>query len=201
MTVPDADWDRWSTLWQADPAPVHASPAWADRARAEDRRLQLMVVAEGAVVVVALAGIALAVSHAPAPDDLLRGAVVAGMIVLVATLRLLRRPDAHAEAEPAAVFLAHSLRGLARQRHCVQSIWLLLALTLLFLVPWWVDGYRFHGEVWGPLALFTAWVPLALIFAVAAWTLRVHATVRRETARLRRLRRELVADDTGPPFP
>lgn len=62
---------------------------------------------------------------------------------------------------------------------------LVLALQLLFLVPWLVDGYRIHVELFTRMAVLTVWVPGALICAVALWTVSKQRILREQRQRLR----------------
>jgi hypothetical protein len=194
----EADWKDWAAEWQGRSSPSPAPAAVGDRIRAHHRRARRVVLAEGALVTAAVGGIVLAVSHAPAPDDLIRGGIVVVLILMLWWLHHRRRPRAAPAARSTADFLEVSVRSRERQLRCLRLAWALIGLELLFLVPWWIDGYRIHGDPFGPVGILTAWAPLAVMAGLLAWTLRLRAGLGADLAALRALRRQLLLDGSDP---
>jgi hypothetical protein len=71
-----------------------------------------------------------------------------------------------------------------RQVRFAQLTWIVTALDLAFLVPWWIGGIEVHGGGFHAIQLLTMWGPLALMGALVWWTIRLRRHARAELARL-----------------
>ena len=192
MSTPSADWTQWSGQWRAPHAHAPAIPDLRALIRHERARARRVARAESALAAVLVVGIVAAAAHAPTPDDLLRAGTSAGLIVAAAALRALGRRTAPREDEDTATYLSHAVLGMQRMQRSILFAWLLCALQLTFLIPWWIDGYRMHrGDE--ALAVVSGWVPIALFAAFAVWTVRKYLRLRAEVARLGLLR-DAIAD-------
>jgi hypothetical protein len=174
MMTPQSGEDPWLTSWKATrplPTPAVARvERLLENERRHDRRLRL---ARGVLVASALAGIALALSHAPTPGDLLHGSVLGMMILAAARLHSVRRRPEPDPGESTRSYVELALRTRESQLRIVRLGWVLALLELGFLVPWWISGYRVHGELGSTLALATAWAPLALFVLFLYFNLRL----------------------------
>jgi hypothetical protein len=50
------------------------------------------------------------------------------------------------------------------QLRAVRFTWILIAVELVFLVPWWAGGRHAHaGALYSPLVILLGWLPTSLI--------------------------------------
>ncbi len=184
------EWERWQEDWQGGGAAPDARQLPV-RLRRERRRMLLAVAAEAAMALAACGGIVAALVHTPRGFDRRWGIAVlvmlAGSWAIAAWQR--RRVDGRSLAAATESFVELARRRCRRQLRAVRVAWLLAALELVFLVPWWIDGYRVHGLGAGSaLTWFAWWVPAAAILGLLAGTLGVRRRVRAELDQLERLR-------------
>jgi hypothetical protein len=185
------EWQRWQEDWQGGGATLDARQLPA-RLRRERRRLLLAAAAEAALALAACGGIAAALVHTPRGFDRRWG--IAVLLMLAASWAIAtwqrRRVDGLSLAAATEGFVELARRRCRRQLRAVRLAWLLAALELVFLVPWWIDGYRVHGLGAGSaLTWFAWWVPAAAILGLLAGTLGVRRRVRAELDQLDRLDR------------
>jgi hypothetical protein len=188
MTTPERDdWAGWRDAWGGAPSGLADSEVTAARSRAdaERRRARLASVLVSALAAASVAGIAVAVRHAPERATVAWGAVVAAAILAFAAVERARHGSDAALALPTESYVAHArARGRAQLR-AARAAWVVVGLTLAFLAPWWVEGFRAHGAQLGSaVAIAGWWVPAAAIVVVVAWTVRVHRRVAAELSRL-----------------
>jgi len=157
-------------------------------ARARRAILLLRLVSLG-LAVFALGVIGAALRHAGNAFEAGLGLVVA--IGIAAAWLVDARHQQHAHlgvAAPPREYL-EIRRTLARRRVAFAHLgWIVAALDLAFLVPWWLGGLRVHGL--GLTQLPTLWLPLAVILAFAIWLGRVRTRARAELEALARLASE-----------
>jgi hypothetical protein len=194
------EWERWQEDWQGGGAVPDARQLPARRRR-ERRRMFLAAAAETALALAACGGIAAALVHTPHGFDRWWG--IAVLVMLAASWAMAawqrRRVDSLALADAAESFVELARRRCRRQLRAVRFAWLLAALELAFLVPWWIGGFRVHGlrPEW-PLTWLAWWIPAAAILGLFAGTLYVRRRVRAELAQLDRLAAALRADPATP---
>jgi cytochrome c-type biogenesis protein CcmH/NrfF len=196
MSEPRDEWERWREDWQAGGATVDARQLPA-RMRRERRRMLVASAVEGALALAACGGIAAALVHTPHGFDAWWGIAVlvmlAGSWAIATWLR--RRAEAPSFADATEDFVALSRRRCRRQLRAVHFAWLLAALELAFLVPWWIGGYRVHGLRPGSvLTVLAWWLPAAAILGLFAGTLHLRRRVRAELEQLDRLQAAIGAD-------
>jgi len=188
MTQPESDWEVWRSDWRADTGPLPD----ARTMEREARRVRHAAAAEVALALAAVGGLAAALLHTPSRHDVVRAAAVASLIALALALRLLQRRSAPLADQPTAPYVDLSLRASARQLRAICFAWMVVALELVFLVPWWIDGFRAHrGALTAPVVFATWWLPVLLLGGFLAWTFRLRRRLREEAARLEELRAEL----------
>lgn len=189
MSEQHDDWERWHEDWQSGGAAPDVRQV-SVRLRRERRRMLLAAAAEAALALAACAGIVAALVHTPRGFDRRWGIAVLVMLAgswAIATWQR-RRDDGRALAAATEGFVELARRRCRRQLRAVRVAWLLAALELAFLVPWWIDGYRVHGLGAGSaLTWFAWWVPAAAILGLLAGTLGVRRRARAELAQLDQL--------------
>jgi len=191
------EWEGWRQDWQqggGTPLDARQLPA---RMRRERRRMLLATATEAALALAACGGIAAALVHTPHGFDRWWGIGVVVMLAgswAIATWQR-RRVDSLSLADTTESFVGLSRRRCRRQLRAVRLAWLLAALELAFLVPWWIGGFRVHGLRPGSaLTWFAWWIPAAAILGLFAGTLYVRRRVRAELAHLDRLAAAMSAD-------
>lgn len=201
MSEPRDEWERLREDWQAGGATLDARQLPA-RMRRERRRLVVATAVEGALALGACGGIAAALVHTPHGFDAWWGIAVLVMVAgswAIATWQR-RRAEDPSLANATEDFVELSRRRCRRQLRAVRFAWLLAALELGFLVPWWIGGYRVHGLRPGwALTVLAWWIPAAAILGLFAGTLHVRRRVRAELEQLDRLQAPIGADPAEHP--
>jgi hypothetical protein len=194
------EWERWQEDWQGGGATPDTRQLPV-RLRRERRRMLLATAAEAALALAACGGIAAALVHTPHGFDSWWGIAVLVMLAgswAIATWQR-RRVDGLSLADATESFVELARRRCRRQLRAVRLAWLLAALELAFLVPWWIGGFRVHGlRPESALTWFAWWIPAAAILGLFAGTLYVRRRVRAELAQLDRLAAALSADRATP---
>jgi hypothetical protein len=181
-----ADWERWGDRWRAGRAPDAELTAILDRVARARRSTALARVASLAVVVVALAVIVAALRHAANALEFALGVGVGLGIVAawIADALNARSSWAHLDA-PLDEYLRVRLALCRRRLRLARLVWVVAALDFVFLVPWWIGGFKVHGVGFHALQILTMWLPIAVIAALVAWAVRSYAAARVEEALLR----------------
>ncbi len=94
---------------------------------------------------------------------------------------------AYSSALPRATdsFLAVARQRSLLQLRAVRLAWIIVAAELAFLLPWWIDGYRYHtDELLAPITIATVWLPAHSVLAILLWTLRLRRIARAELNRI-----------------
>lgn len=179
------EWVEWERLWQSDRTSEEHLEALIERTRRARRSLGLLRVLSTALAVVALAVVAAALRHAGNPFEVTLGVVVGIGIVTVWMMDLANQRHAAAKVEaPADEYVAMRRALCVRQVRFAQLAWIVTALDLGFLIPWWIGGFKVHGGGFHAMQLLTMWGPLTLMGAFVWWTIRLRRRARAELARL-----------------
>jgi hypothetical protein len=184
------DWEQWQAEWQRV-GNADAAARGAARQIAKARR-QLFVarVIEGAVAGAAILVTAAALRHAGNPFEAVLGLVVGiGIGALwIQRIRLREREDAAvAASSPEHLTMLASVR--VWQVRLAHFIWIVLALELAFLTPWWVIGSRVHHRSFtDPGSWETVWLPIAGMVALFVWSVRLRRRARADLRAIERLR-------------
>jgi hypothetical protein len=195
MTDPQDDWARWRETWQEGRAVAAPMPVLRKQFRREQRRIVLTAVVEVMLVLAAAAGIAVALVHTPFRGAVAWGAFVFLLIAFTWVVDLLRRGDKWLPlTESTQTFLEFSRRRCRTQLRAVRFTWILIAVELVFLVPWWAGGLHAHaGALYSPLVILLGWLPMSLIAGLFAWSLRLWRRLSSELRRLEDLEKKLRA--------
>jgi hypothetical protein len=170
------DWEQWERSWRA----VRATPAELDgllaRTRRARRNLVAMRVLSMVIAIVALIAVAMALWHAANRFEAALGIVV-GLAIATAWLvdALVRDHDADGADAPEEQYRATRALVCVRQLRFARLGWIVVALVLVFLIPWWAAGIRVHGMGLGWLRIVSLWAPLAAISIFVWWTFRIRA--------------------------
>ena len=185
MMTRGGEWLEWEQLWQSDRTSAERLKELIARTRVARRSLWLLRLLSTAVAVIALAVVAAALRHAGNPFEVALGGVVAVGIVAVWLMDLANQRHATAKVEaPADEYVATRRALCVRQVRFSQLAWIVTALDLAFLVPWWIGGVRIHGGGFHAMQLLTMWGPLALMGAFVWWAIRLRQRALAELARL-----------------
>ena len=185
------EWLDWEQLWRSDRTSAERLEELIERTRPARRSLWLLRLLSTAVAAVALAVVAAALRHAGNAFEVTLGVVVGVGIVAVWIMDVAnhRRASANLEA-PADVYVATRRALCVRQVHFAQLAWIVTALDLAFLIPWWIGGIEVHGGGFHVVQLLTMWGPLALMGVFVWWTIRLRLRARAELARLAKAPRD-----------
>jgi hypothetical protein len=184
VTARDVDWDALRAEWarHGDAASVEAS---ASRQMARARRASFAgQVIETAIAAMGVALVGVALLHAANPLHAVLGLVVGAGIGGAWLWRrdLIRQEQLSLEAT------AHDhvrmLRAVRqRQVRAAVFIWVVIALDLVFLIPWWVTGSRVHARRLTDLgALETIWLPLSAMVLLVLWAARSRSRAQKDLA-------------------
>ncbi|OLC06970.1 MAG: hypothetical protein AUH41_11430 [Gemmatimonadetes bacterium 13_1_40CM_66_11] len=184
------DWEQWQAEWQrAGKADAAAQDAPRQIARAR-RALAGTRLIESVVAGVAILVTAAALRHAGNAFEAALGLVVgAGIAALwIQRIRLREREDAAvATSSPQHLAVLGSVRR--QEVRLAHSIWIVLALELTFLTPWWIVGTRVHHRtLTDPGSWMTVWLPILGMVALFVWSLRLRRRARAELRAIERLR-------------
>ena len=168
--------DGWSDLrstWSQVGGAPDAALVTASIRKAERMRARLDVV-RAAVALAAVGGLVAAVIHAVDFREAMT-ALAAGVAIVVSwvVFSSSERRQRDLLPAPAEAYVAARIGLLRSQRRLLWFIWLVLALDLVFLVPWLASGIGIHlGEQASGRMLLLLWFPLGVLIAFAVWTVR-----------------------------
>lgn len=159
-----SDWDGWSDQWRATHLPDAMLANLIQRATRARRSIAVLRVLSLSVTVFAVMIVAAALYHAANVFELALGFVVAFGICAAWLLDNANQRSAHAHADaPPTEYLAMRRTLCIRRIHFARLMWVLAALDLVFLLPWWIGGFKVHGFGFRLMNVATMWGPLALI--------------------------------------
>ena len=179
------EWDRWEESWRSSRASTAELEALIARTRSARRAIRVVRGLSVALALVSLAIVAAALRHAGNALEITLGVIVACGIVAVwiSDARNQRHESEKVEALPDEYRATrHAL--CTRRIRFAQLGWLVVALDLVFLIPWWIGGLSVHGAGFHLSQILTMWLPLGVIAAFVTWTIALR---RRATGELVRL--------------
>jgi hypothetical protein len=198
--------DRWSelrTAWHKGTPRSARADDTARRVVGVERSRRRAALVRGAVALLAVSGLVAAVVHAANVLELVLAITVGSTIAatwLVSARAEARRRDML--ALPAASYLAARRAALEAELRGLRFVWVVLALELVFFVPWWIGGLFAHaGALLGALTLSAVFVPAALAVALAIATARRQRVLGRERRRLEDAWRREQHDEPEPQPP
>jgi hypothetical protein len=186
------DWERWQKEWRRfGTADGLALGAMGQIARARRGTLLARLI-EGAIAAAALLITAAALQHAGNPFEAGLGLVVGLCIGGLWVQRILLRRGEDGAASGSSPQHLTALRGLRlKEVRLARFIQVVLALELIFLTPWWVNGTRIHHRTLVDIGSWlTVWLPLAGMIALVVWSVRLGQRAQAEVTALDRLREQ-----------
>ena len=189
------DWARWEASWRDARATPAELGRMIERTRRAARALMLVRVFSAALAVAALAVVGLALRHAGNPLEAALGLAVAVGIVTAWHLDAVNRAGSAEKADAPPADYARARRALCQgQLRFTRLAWIVVALDLVFLIPWWIGGLKVHGAALNATQVGTIWGPLATMFLFVAWTFRLRRRASAELAALARQERAVDQD-------
>jgi len=179
------DWDLWGEQWRASRASPEELDALSAQTRRARRAIVMLRLRSTALAIAALAVVAAALRHASNAFEIALGLTVGIGIAGVWLADVVNQNDAREGAEAPANEYRRVRRALCkRQVRFVHLGWVIVALDLAFLIPWWIGGIAVHGRGFHLIQLLTIWGPLALMATFVAWTLVLRQRARAELRQL-----------------
>jgi len=187
MTAPRPDWERWEEGWRTSRASTTDVDALIARAKRARRGVLLMQLLSMALALLSLGVVGAALRHAGNAFEKTLGVVVSAGIVGVWLLGVVNQRRAIEKVEaPADEYRATRRTLCLRRERFAQLGWIVVALDLAFLVPWWVGGFAVHGGGFHIWQILTIWGPLAIMAGFVAWTIVLRRAARAELERISR---------------
>jgi hypothetical protein len=189
MNEPDIELLEWTDTWQRtteSPAATREVSRRLARARRENIVVRII---EGAVAVSAVALVALALMHAANLFEAGLGVFVGGAIVAIWIQRgRIRRREQSGDIASSVEYLLVLRRSRQKRMRLAEFVWIVVVLDIVFLIPWWIIGSRFHHRGFTDTGTWISmWLPILGFIALILWALGVWRTARRELAEVDRL--------------
>jgi hypothetical protein len=196
MSRRDVDWDALRAEWLYNADAASGTAVVERQMRAARRGAFGEEVIGSGIAAAAVAFVALALRHAANPLEAALGIVVGAAICFIWLRRRdLARQEQRSLEERAADYLRIIRVVRQRQARLAQFIWAVIALDLVFLIPWWVIGSRVHSRRLGDIgSIETMWLPLLGMALLGAWAARMRRRALREAAAIARMQRSVWAD-------
>jgi hypothetical protein len=181
------EWDHWAESWREARTTPAEIEQMIERTRRARRGILLVRILSIALAVTALLVVAAALRHAGNRAEAALGLVVGFGIATVWLVDAVnqRRATDKVEALPDE-YLAARRALCTRQLRFVRLGWIVVALDLMFLFPWWIGGIRVHGSGFHLSQVLSVWAPLAAMIGFTAWTIVVRKRVLGELRQLAR---------------
>jgi hypothetical protein len=189
MKEPDAELLEWKDVWQRTTDSPAASRE-VSRRLARARRESIVVrIIEGAVAISALGLVALALVHAANALEAALGLFVGLAISAIWIQRgRIRLNEQEGDVASTVEYLGLLRRARHQRKRLAEFVWIVVILDLVFLIPWWIIGSRFHHRGLTDAATwFSMWLPILGFMALCLWALRVWRSARREVGEVDRL--------------
>lgn len=176
-----SEWGDWEALWRTGRVPPQTIEQLIERTKHARRTFQIMRVLSAVLAVAALGVVAAALRHAGNALEIGLGIVVGVGICAVWILDVVNHRHAHDNVEvPASEYVAVRRALCMRQLRFARLALTVTLLDLVFLVPWWIGGFRFHGAGFHTIQLLTMWGPLALMGLVSWCAIELRRMARSE---------------------
>jgi hypothetical protein len=152
-----------------------------------ERRARGLAIAEAAVIIGLVTLLVLAMRHAADAADVARAALPVAVMLALGLARVQHRSAVMQCAAPPSEFVIGEHHRLRAECRSLRAILLLDVAALLFHVPWAIDGYRIHRELWDELAVVSGWLPLCAMLAIGWWAAVSYQRLRNQTRTLAQL--------------
>lgn len=189
MNEPDIELMEWTDTWQRtteSPAATREVSRRLARARRENIVVRII---EGAVASIAVALVGLALMHAANAFEAGLGLLVAAAIVAIWIQRgRIRRREQSGDVVSSVDYLVAMRRTRHQRKRLAEFVWIVVVLDIIFLIPWWIIGSRFHHRGFTDSGNWISmWLPILGFIALSVWALGVWRSARRELTEVDRL--------------
>lgn len=189
MNEPDIELLEWTDIWQRtteSPAATREVSRRLARARLENVVVRIV---EGAVAVIAVALVALALMHAANAFEAGLGVFVGVAIVAIWIQRgRIRLREQSGDVASSVDYLLVLRRTRQQRMRLAEFVWIVVVLDVIFLIPWWIIGSRFHHRGFTDAGNWISmWLPILGFTALSLWALGLWRSARRELAEVDRL--------------
>ena len=183
-----SDWGLWEGQWRGASASAAEIEGMIARTARVRRAMTLFRAVSLGIAVSSLGLVAVALLHAGNAFEASFGLLVGAGIAMAwfTDARNARDSGRQVEANRAA-YLAAERRLCAGRLRFVRLARIVVALDLLFLIPWWIGGTRVHGTALTIAQVETVWAPLAVMIGLTAWTFGERARVAAQLVQLGRV--------------
>src|SRR5258708_1364860 len=180
-----SDWEQWQGSWQSEQIKVELLDVLIERTKRARAAVAVTRVLSGGAAGFALLIVAAALYHPANGLEIALGTVVALGILTTWAVDSSNHGRALESVEAGPEEYAAVRRALCSRRiRFVYLAWTVVALDLVFLVPWWVGGFAIHGFGFHWDQILTIWGPLALMGWFVVWAGRMRARSVAELGRL-----------------
>jgi hypothetical protein len=172
----EREWEQWEQEWHREPSGALMPATPASVIAAVRRHVFIARLIEGVVATGALGITALALEHPVNAFEAALGLVVGAAIGIVWIRRvLIRRNEDSAATTSSVEHLALIEQVRHQQRRLAHFLWLVIALELAFLTPWWMIGSQRHPRTFTDLTSWEAvWLPILGMLGVLVWSIRLN---------------------------
>jgi hypothetical protein len=186
----EREWERWQKEWQGEPSGALMPATAAGRIAAARRQVFIARLIEGVIAAGALGITALALEHPVNALEAALGLVVGTAIGIVWIRRVLIRRNEDSAATASSVEHLALMENVRRQqRRLAHFVWLVIALELAFLTPWWIIGSHRHPRTFTDLTSWVAvWLPVLGMMGVLVWSIRLNRRAGNEIRSIGRVR-------------
>jgi hypothetical protein len=186
----EREWERWQQEWQGEPSGAPVPAAVAGQIAAARRQIFIARLIEGVIAAGALGITALALEHPVNAFEAALGLVVGTAIGIVWIRRVLIRRNEDSAATASSIEHLALIENVRRQqRRLAHFVWLVIALELAFLTPWWIIGSRRHPRTFTDLTSWVAvWLPILGMLGVLAWSIHLNRRAGGEIRSISRVR-------------
>ena len=189
MTQQGMDWELLQQEWQrSGSSQAEVATAFERLARAR-RGVLFTSLAETAIGVSSILFVMMALRHAANPLVAALGVIViVGNAIVWAQRIIFRQREQNSLSATALDYLAAMRRLRTRQIRLGEFVWVVLSMELIFFIPWWVIGSRFHSRrITDTGSLLTMWLPIVVMLALYVWSFRLRAAAIRDVRTIDRL--------------
>ena len=133
--------------------------------------------------------VVLALMHAANAFEAALGVFVGVAIIAIWIQRgRIRLREESADVASSVEYLLVLRRSRQQRKRLAEFVWIVVVLHVVFLIPWWSIGSRFHHRGFTDSGNWISiWLPILGFIALSWWALGVWRSARRELAEVDRL--------------
>ena len=189
MTQQGMDWEVLQQEWQRNGSSQAEVATAFERLSRARRGVLFTSLAETAIGTSSILFVMMALRHAANPLVAALGVIViVGNAIVWAQRIIFRQREQNSLSATALDYLAAMRRLRTRQIRLGEFVWVVLSMELIFFIPWWVIGSRFHSRrITDTGSLLTMWLPIVVMLALYVWAFRLRVAGIRDVLTIDRL--------------